>query len=713
MLKSILASTLLFGVTVTGYGNEGQWQPHQLLELKKELKAVGINTPAEKLADLNKAPMTAIVSLGGCSASFVSIQGLVVTNHHCAYGDIQQNSSAANNYIANGFLAKTQTAELPGSPASRIYVTDKVENVSDRVLKGLKADASGLEYYEEIQKRIKALIAECEADKAYRCSVPSFHRGLEYYRIRQLMIRDVRLVYAPSDKVGNFGGEIDNFEWPRHTGDFAFLRAYVGKDGRPADPSPDNVPYNSKDFLKVSAEGLKSGDAILLAGYPGRTYRYKLPVEVRNAMSVSLPRSVSEAQADIDVIDKATAGKPESDVRYASVEKSIKNGMKRNQGFIDGFKRRDFALIKDEQARELRAWLSKQKNSNEQIKVLDELDALVAKDFALANEQFAWGVATNSDLLKTAMNSYRLAVEKKKADAERESGYQERDIPFIKSRLSRLEQTLVKEVDLARWSAALTRYQALDKGIHPQGLDALLPKSADLSKIFEGSSLEKVDQRLETLNQSKEALDASKDSIMQLAIKLHSVRMDLENRRKEIDGNLDRIVPRYMQSVIAWKKSQGKPVYPDANSTLRVTYGTVAAFSPVDGIIKGPFTTVQGILAKEKNEKPFEVPANLKEAIVKKQYGQFRDKVLGSVPVNFLTDADTTGGNSGSAVMNKNGDLVGLNFDSTYESVTKDWYFDPDMTRAIHVDIRYMLWVMKEVDKADNILKEMTVRYTK
>lgn len=689
--------------------HEGQWQPHQMLELKSELKKLGITIPAERIADLTKAPMNAIVSLGGCSASFVSPKGLVVTNHHCAYGDLQHNSSAEKNLIANGFLAKTMAEELPAKPDTRVYITDKVENVTDRVLKGLNANASGLEYYEAIQKRIKGLIEECERDKAYRCSVPSFHRGMEYYRIRQLMIRDVRLVYAPSDKIGNYGGEVDNFEWPRHTGDFAFLRAYVGKDGRPADPSPDNVPYQSKDFLKVASQGLKDGDPVLLAGYPGRTSRYKLPVEIRAARDTILPRQVAEVKADLAVIESATKDKAEWDVRYASVEKSLRNGMKKSEGLLDGFAKKDIASIKETQFQELKEWSGKQKNAAEIHKVLSELDQLVAKDLDLGAEQFAFAVASNSDLLKSAFTLYRLSLEKKKKDEERESGYQERDIAFIKARLKRLEQTLVKDVDLARWKAALARYRALPVGQHPDGLDALLPKEADLANLYANSSLDQTAKRLEAMDMTSDALEKSDDAMMKLAVKIHDIRLDLENRRKEIDGQLDRVIPKYMAAVIAWKKSQGKPVYPDANSTLRVTFGTVASFSPVDGITKGPFTTLEGIVAKHTGQKPFETTQNLLNAVRSKRYGPYKDKDLGSVPVNFLSSVDTTGGNSGSAVVNKKGDLVGLNFDSTYESVTKDWYFDDERTRAIHVDIRYLLWVMKEVDKAENVLKEMTI----
>ena len=711
MFKSIVLPVALLGAASAAFADEGQWQPHQLPQLKSELKRIGITMPAEKLADLGKHPMSAIVSLGGCSASFVSPDGLVVTNHHCAYGAIQRNSSAEKNYIVDGFLARNRADELPGGPNTLVYVTEKVENVTGRVLQGLNPSLSGRERHALVQSRIKALVAECETDKSTRCSVPAFHRGLEYYRIKQLMIRDVRLVYAPSDRIGNYGGDIDNYEWPRHVGDYAFYRAYVGKDGRPADPSPDNVPYKSKDFLVVSAEGLKNGDPILLAGYPGRTSRYKLPSEIRFARDVDLPAKAAGITADLSVIAAATQGNPSWTVRYASVDKGLNNVLKKTKGLLDGFARKDIAAIKDVQDAEFRAWQKAHADGNAGL--LSELDAVIAQDMALQRQEAAWLEATHSDLLKSARTLYRLALERGKPDAERESGYQERDLGFIKARLTRLEQSFVPQVDQARYAAALARYAGIDAKVRPPGVDALLPAQDALAGMYKASALSDTAKRLAWIGKDVEAFRKSDDPFIQLAVRLHDAGMALEERRNEIDGNLERVIPQYMAAVIAWKKSQGKPVYPDANSTLRVTYGTVSPFSPRDGLVKGPFTTVEGILEKETGKDPFIVPAPLKEAIQGKRYGVFKDAALGTVPVNFLSSADTTGGNSGSAVMNKNGELIGLNFDSTYESITKDWYFDTAITRAIHVDIRYMLWVMKEVDHADNLLKEMTIKYPK
>ena len=707
-LFSLLVAGLTLVPTAQAFADEGQWQPYQLPQLKSELKRIGIVLPAEKLADLSKHPMSAILSLGGCSASFVSETGLVVTNHHCAYGAIQRNSSAEKNYISNGFLATSLAEELPAGADAKMYITDKVDNVTAQVLQGIAPTMSGKERHALVENKIKALIAECEQDKAYRCSVPSFHRGLEYYRIRQLMIRDVRLVYAPSDKIGNFGGEVDNFEWPRHTGDFAFLRAYVGKDGRPADPSPENVPYKSKDFLVVSAAGLKNGDPILLAGYPGRTSRYKLPEEIRFARDISYPKRIIEAKADVATMNAATEGNPDAQVRYASVVKSINNGLKKTEGLVEGFHRKDIAAIKDEQDAEFRSWFSQ---NNPDKDFLKELDTVIASDMALTEEEFAWAVANDSDLLKSARTLYRLALESTKPDAEREAGYQQRDVPFIAARLNRLEQSFMTSVDQARYAAALQRYSKLDPATHPAGLDALLPSPDTVVGLYQQSELGKTAQRLAWMKKDPAAFQTSDDAMIKLAIRLHDIGMSLEERRKEVNGNLERVIPQYMQAVIAWKNAQGKPVYADANSTLRVTYGTVSPYSPRDGVTKGPFTTVEGIVEKHTGKEPFIAPDNLLAAINEKRYGSFKDPVLGTVPVDFLSSADTTGGNSGSAVLNKNGELVGLNFDSTYESITKDWYFDSAITRAIHVDIRYMLWVMKEVDHADNVLKELSIKY--
>lgn len=714
-MKRRLMLSLALAAGLSVHAEEGQWQPHQMPELQQELSRIGIAIPASRLADLEQAPMNAIVSLGGCSAAFVSPDGLIVTNHHCAYSAIQRNATAEHNLLASGFLARTRGEELPAGPSFRVYVTESAENVTDRITNGLGDSLNGKARYELIESHIKNLIAQCESDKAYRCSVPAFHRGLEYYLIKQLMIRDVRLVYAPAEMIGNFGGDIDNFEWPRQVGDFAFIRAYVGKDGRPADPAPDNIPYHPKSFLTVSAEGLKAGDPILLAGYPGRTSRYKLPSEIRFARDQEYPARVADYQRDLAAIADATAKNPEWRVRYASVVKSINNRMKKLQGLLDGFARKDIAAIKDQHYETLRGWLANQGEAPAYRKLFGELDALIARDQAQVKAELSFDLARSSDLLTSASVLYRLAKESEKPDGEREEGYQERDVDFIKARLTRLQQSLVADVDEARWHSALEHYAHQPENVRNAAFDRAFGLNANankhLGRLYARTTLTTTEGRLSWLGKTPAEFAQSKDPFIALAVALYDETIRLENQRKDIDGDFERLIPKTMSAIIAWKKSQGKPVYPDANSTLRITYGTVSPYAPRDGVVYGPFSTVRGILEKQTGKEPFDAPEKLRAAIKAGHFGVFSDPILKTVPVDFLSSADTTGGNSGSAVMNRNGELVGLNFDSTYESITKDWYFDPEITRAIHVDIRYMLWIMKSVDKADNVLKEMTVKY--
>ncbi|MDX1392308.1 MAG: S46 family peptidase, partial [Rheinheimera sp.] len=327
MKKHTLFTAVALSLSFAAIADEGQWQPHQLAQLQQELTAAGIAIPGKQLADLSQYPMNAIVSMGYCSASFVSPNGLVVTNHHCAYNAIQNNSTKENNLIEQGFLAKTLAEELPAGAQERLYITESVTDVTAQVSGNLAADLSGAKRHEAIESNRKALIKSCEADPNYRCAVVSFHHGMEYYQIKQLMLQDVRLVYAPSEAIGNFGGDIDNFEYPRHTGDYAFIRGYVGKDGKPAPYSVDNVPYQSKAYLKVNANGVREGDGILLAGYPGRTSRYRLADEIAFAANWQYPAQVKTYQQMINTIDRLGAEDADLKVKYASTVKSLNNRM--------------------------------------------------------------------------------------------------------------------------------------------------------------------------------------------------------------------------------------------------------------------------------------------------------------------------------------------------------------------------------------------------
>lgn len=733
---SSLAAGLVLSclITNTASADEGQWQPHQLTELTPTFDKLRLQIPANHLADLNRYPLNAVVGLGYCSASFVSPKGLVVTNHHCAYGAIQNNSTAKNNLMDNGFLAKSYSQELPAGPQERLYITESVTDVTNKVLSNISQTTTGQDYFDAIAFNKKQLIAACETDTSLRCQLKAFHHGLSYFLIKQLKIQDVRLVYAPPQSVGNFGGDIDNFEYPRHTGDFSFFRAYVAKDGSSAPYSVNNVPYEPKSFLKVNPNGVKAGDGVIVAGFPGRTSRYKLASEVAFAEQWAYPKQIALYEKSLDII-AATATSDSSKVAYASTVKSINNRLKKRKGLKDGFRISQIHALKQKQQDAFQAWL--RKNNNQQaLKDIAALEALLTAEREFDKKHFYFTYATKSELFKAALTLYKLAKAQELPDQEREIGYQQRDEAIIKARLKRMQRRFDSQVDQALWSEYLAEYAAQSPKLHNTDLLNTLgiTASASPSEIhktltpwYQNTQLSNLQQRLEWFGKPVASFEQSSDPFIKLAVSLYSTIEAQRDIEKGFAGDLARLRPAYMQALIDYNQHLGRPVYPDANGTLRVTLGQVDGYPASDGIFKPPFTSLSGLVAKYTGIAPFEAPAPLVAAAQTRRQSEFMHnnlsgdnqvqssqlyqvKSFNDIPVNFLSSADTTGGNSGSPVMNANGELVGLNFDSTYESISKDWYFNADITRAIHVDIRYVLWLMAEVDGADNLLQEMQVK---
>ncbi|MEP1445748.1 MAG: S46 family peptidase [Paraglaciecola sp.] len=702
-----------------GFAKEGMFTPEQLPLIKNDLVATGLQLPPESLTSLTEFPMGAIVSLGGCSASFVSPQGLVVTNHHCARGSVQYNSTAENNYLVNGFVAKSLDEELPAAPGSRIYVTVDFKDVTNDVVGGLDSNLTGRERYDAITNNKKRIVAECEKDQGHRCSVPSFHQGLEYKLIKQLEIKDVRITYSPADAIGQYGGDIDNWMWPRHTGDFAFYRAYVGKDGKPADFSKDNVPYQPAHTLKVSAAGLDEGDFAMAVGYPGSTQRYQRLVTVKHVFGWSYPQWITALEDWIAMIEKTAPEGSDARVKYEASLAGLNNFMKNTVGQINGAKRVGLVERRAQREQDLLAWIGNVPERQQYRDAIEKLDKLETEISAFNKASFLYGNASRSQMLSTAKRLYRLAIEKQKPDADRELGYQERDMARIKQGLQRIERRFDAEVEQALWLMFIEKYAAqqqsqrvaaFDKFIGLEGASFNKDKVAkQLSSFYDRTVLTDLDKRIELMDATKAELEASDDPFMQLAIATFDYGQEIEDKEKLHAGKRASLRPQYMKAIIDWQRSMGKLAYPDANSTLRVTYGKVLGGSPKDGLIYQPFTKLEGIVEKDTGEEPFNSPKKQLKLIKAKHYGDYELKSLGSVPVNFLTDLDSTGGNSGSATLNSKGELIGLLFDGTFESVNSDWDFDPRTTRTIHVDSRYMLWVMEYVDDAKHLVKEMTI----
>nr|MBO2468477.1 dipeptidyl-peptidase 7 [Xanthomonadaceae bacterium] len=713
-LRLLTASVLAALAAVpAAFAGEGMWVPQQLPEIAGPLKQAGLKLKPEQLADLTGDPMGAVVALGGCTASFVSPNGLVVTNHHCAYGAIQLNSTPERNLIRDGFNAATPAEELSAGPNARVYVLEEITDVTAQVRAALDAAADPLARARALEALEKKLVSGCEAEPGYRCRLYSFSGGNTYRLFKNLEIRDVRLAYAPPSSVGKYGGDIDNWMWPRHTGDFAFYRAYVGKDGKPAPYSPDNVPYKPKHWLKIADRPLGEGDFVMVAGYPGSTNRYALAAEFDNTAQWTYPTIARHYKNMIAMVEEAGKKDPEIQVKYASTMAGWNNTSKNYDGQLEGFRRIDAAGQKHAEEAAVLAWLKGQGAEGARaleaharlVELLEQSKATRERDLVLRSFHGTGAVGA-------AVQLYRLAIERAKPDAEREPGYQERDIPTIEGAMKQLERRYVPAMDRRLQAYWLNEYVQLPAAQRVAAVDRWLGgnDARAVERAVErlaGTKLGSTEERLKWLSADRAAFEASTDPAIQYAVAVMPTLLELEEQAKVRAGENLAARPVFLKAVADYRKSQGRFVYPDANLSLRITFGNVMGYEPRDGVAYTPFTTLEGVVAKHTGEDPFDAPQALREAVAAKRYGGLEDPRLGSVPVNFLSDLDITGGNSGSPVLDAHGKLVGLAFDGNWESVSSNWVFDPKMTRMIAVDQRYMRWIMQEVYPAPQLLKEM------
>jgi hypothetical protein len=691
---------------------EGMWMPQQIPQLAPELQRLGLKIDPQRFADLTGDPMGAVISLGGCSASFVSPEGLIVTNHHCGFGALQFNSTPQRDLINNGFLAKTKEEELPAGPGSRVFVTTTIEDVTPRVTGNLAASLSDLDRDKAIDRNIKELVAECEKPGGVRCRVASFYEGASYVRTTQMEIRDVRLVYAPALGIGDFGGETDNWMWPRHTGDWSYLRAYVGKDGKPADYSKDNVPYRPAHYLKVSNEGMNPGDFVLVAGYPGRTFRYRTAAEVKSMEEYSFPTFVRYATDLSNILHEMGKSDRNVEIANASRIKGMENTLKNYTGSLTGFQK--FSIVAQRQKREaeLNAWIAAHPaEAKKYAGALDRLNALQAKAEATRQRDtvHTW-LLRSSPMLAQASTLYRLSLERPKADIDRETGFQQRDWPRVAEGVARAQKSIEPKSDRAGLRYFLNEAEKLPADQRIKPLDDAIAKSGGiepfLDQLYANTKIGDLAERKAMSSESTAQLVARKDSMLDLAAALSPLSLESERRDKEMAGAMTRVRPLYLEAL---REMTGGRLYPDANSTLRITFGTVKGYVPRDGVAYVPQTTVAGVVQKNTGSGEFDAPKAELDAIRANKTAGYVDPQLGAVPVDFLSDVDTTGGNSGSPTLNAKGELCGLLFDGTYESLGSDFIFDPAITRSIHVDAVYMLWVMDAVDGAHNLLKEMNL----
>ncbi len=710
----IFAIFFLFaGVTSFSLADEGMWMPHQMKNLN--LKDLGLKMNPDNLYKKDGTGlMSAVVYLGGGTGGFVSCEGLILTNHHVAFGALQRASTEKKDHIKNGFIAWGKDEEI----SAKGYIADVLlgyEKVTDEVLSRISPQMSYMEKYNAIDRAKKKLIARAEKEgKDIRCTVASMYSGNEYYLFRFKRIKDIRLVYAPPQDLGNFGGDIDNWMWPRHTCDFSFLRAYVSEDNVGVDFSQNNVPYKPKSILKISIEGFKEGDFTFVMGYPGRTYRNYSLSELQFDMDAMLKRM--EIYKDtIAFFEKAGEESREIQIKYARLITGLNNSLKNYQGKIEGMGKTSVVDRKKSQERDFLEWVNKDR---ERQKKCGEILGKV-KNFMQKYSVYYW----KNNLLSGLVSSYfgpavlaqgykvwRTAEERQKPDMEREPSYQERDLPFIKMRIQLAEKGYDLKTDRSFLKYTLKKLFDRPEDQVPAAFKEIIGKHSEkavddyVDHLYDKTSLADPKKRLEFLDKKPVELMKLNDPILNLAAELEKEMKVLREEKKALDQERLEMKKVYVDSLM---KLKGGRIAPDANSTIRFTYGSVEGYYPKDAVYYLPQTALKGVIEKDTGKFPFHVPEKLKELYAEKDFGPYIDKKLKDIPACFLNTTNVTGGNSGSPTLNAKGEQVGIIFDMTYESVIGDYYIVPELQRTISVDIRYVLFITDKFSGAKHIIKEL------
>lgn len=691
-----------------GMADEGMWELTDLPAYAERLEEYGLQISPSVLADLEEGPLGAVVSLGGCSGSFVSDDGLVITNHHCLWGALQYASGEGENLFRDGFLAESLDEERWIGPTAVVRVLQGLEDVTEEVAAGTY-DLEPLERFRVRDQRRKALISACEESGDVRCSISSFDGGARYMLQRMLELRDVRLVYAPPESIGLYGGDEDNWRWPRHTGDFAMLRAWADPEGRPAAHGEENRPFQPAQHLRVARQPLVTGDLVMVAGYPGSTFRHRTKSEIERAVWDIYPRRIARYGAFVDVLEAAAAGRERAELAIRPRTGGLRNAMAYMQGILDGveagglLERR--AAIEEEASAGLMAV-----GDHGALEAWSRLELVLQESEAddELSELLRW-ILGSSHALQAAATAEWWAWESSLPDEEREAGFQERDREQVRQRVARLERSFDAAVDEAALGWWLAEAAGDDPVLVGLWLEELLTlhegdAAAAAAALIGTSRLQDHEERMALLDRDLEALHSDPDPLLRLARAINTQRRALRTRAHERRGHHQAYRPRWIE---AMRAHGGAPAYADANGTFRITWGRVQGYPREDGGWWTPWTPMGELADRERGESPFASPPTLLEALHLGPQSPWASERLGDVPINFLSDLDTTGGNSGSPTLNEQGELVGLLFDGNYEAMASDWVFDPVRTRSIHVDIRYMLFVLETLHPGNWLLEQL------
>ena len=708
--RHLSALLVLFVTAPFAIADEGMYPISDIARLN--LQSKGLQMAPNDLFNPNGVSLIdGICKVNGCTGSFVSPNGLVITNHHCAYRAIQSASTKERDLLKDGFQAKNYGEEIPAIGYT-IRITESYKDISSDVLSVVKADMDFGARTKAISKRRNELEQQAEKDNpGKRAEVAEMFTGKTYVLFLYTYVKDVRLVFAPPSSVGAFGGDIDNWEWPRHTGDFSFMRAYVAKDGSTADYSKDNVPYKPKRFIQVARQGVNDGDFVFLLGYPGRTARHKTASFLRYEENVRLPFVVDLYQWQINTMDEDGKADRAIALKHSSRSKGLANVEKRARGKLKGLKLKGLVAERAAAEAKLQQFIeSDETRRNKYGSLMSDLDKVYAEMTAKAPYEM------NMDNLRSACRTlsfaftlYDAASERQKADLDRESAYMERNFDQTTSRLMLGLRDLHVPTDKKMLAEMFDRLAAVPEATKVDALSSVLGSKADsfIDSLYSGTKLTDADFVKSCLSKTPDELKATDDPFLNFIARLYPTYLELRASDKAREGQLGQLYGSLIEAKMAFLKTN---FVPDANATLRLTFGHIKGYSPADAIYKTPITTLRGVMEKTTGEEPFITPDRVQELYKKRDFGRFVHPQLGEVPVGILYDTDTTGGNSGSPIFNARGELVGVNFDRAFEATINDFAWNKSYSRSLGVDVRYALWITGKVFGADHLLKEMGVQ---
>lgn len=684
----------------------GMWIPSLLEGMnEKEMKTLGMKMSIQDIYDVNNSSMKDAVPHfnGGCTSEVISAQGLLLTNHHCGYGQIQAHSSVENDYLLNGFWAKSQAEELPNDNLEVTFIV-RIDDVTNAVMNGVRAKDSEAKKQEKIKQNIERTIATFPKKEWQENRIKSFYEGNQYILFVTETFSDVRLVGAPPSSIGKFGSDTDNWVWPRHTGDFALFRIYADKNNRPAKYSKDNVPYQPKHFFPISLDGVAQDDFTMVFGYPGRTQEYLPSFAIEQIINDLNPARIGIRDAALKIIDEYMRNDQAIKIQYASKFASTANYWKKWIGESQGLKKTNAVAAKKDFEKDFIERAKKSKNTKEYAAILPQFDKLYTEiaPYSLSREYFVEVVMRNAELLTVAWRLYNL-----EQNFANEQVYQDRKANLIKSQ-ERFYKNYNKLVDEHVFESIVSLYK---KNAPAQFLPTAL-KNANIvaltKEIYNSSKLTSYKGLQELLKgdskQIQAALNADKGYAF-AKILIENYNNVILPKYEELDTQISALQRTYMKAQL--ELYPDARIFPDANSTLRVTYGKVDGYSPKDAVYYEPLTHLDGIMEKYvPGDYEFDVPAKLIELYNTKDYGMYADKD-GKLPVNFIATNHTTGGNSGSPALDAYGNLIGLNFDRVWEGTMSDIYYDPSICRNIMVDARYILFIVDKFAGAKHIIEEL------